>query len=433
MRQIEMRAFQAAVGLVAVVGLLAVAGTVSAQVPKAAKGDWPWWRGPNFNGVAESGQKPPIRWSATKNVAWKAAVPGRGHSTPIVVGQRVFLQTADDKAKSQSVLCYDRATGKSLWQKELHRGNFQERINPKNTYATSTIACDGRRLFVLFSNNAAVKATAMDLDGKVIWKTTAAPFIEKKYPNGYAASPVLYGNTVIVASDCEGGGTLLALDRDTGKRVWATSRVGKTNYASPVVGHVAGRDQLLIGGLDMVASYDPKNGKLLWDAPAIAMQTSGTPVWEGDMVFAAGGYPSGSTAGIQADGSGKIAWKNNQRIHEQSLLVHDGHVYGINDTGIALCWEARTGREVWKHRLKAPISASPTLVGETIYLTNELGTTWLYRATPEGFEEIAVNQLGTIAFASATICGGQIFLRVADMVEGKRVETLYCLQRDGGR
>ena len=258
MRQIQRRAFQVAVGLVAVVGLLAVAGTVSAQVPKAAKGDWPWWRGPNFNGVAESGQKPPIRWSATKNVAWKAAVPGRGHSTPIVVGQRVFLQTADDKAKSQSVLCYDRATGKPLWQKELHRGNFQERINPKNTYATSTIACDGGRLFVLFSNNAAVKATAMDLDGKVIWKTTAAPFIEKKYPNGYAASPVLYGNTVIVASDCEGGGTLLALDRDTGKRVWATSRVGKTNYASPVVGHVAGRDQLLIGGLDMVASYDPK-------------------------------------------------------------------------------------------------------------------------------------------------------------------------------
>jgi outer membrane protein assembly factor BamB len=320
-----------------------------------------------------------------------------------------------------------------LWTRELNRGNLQEKINRKNTYATSTIACDRGRLFVLFGNNASVQATALDLDGTMVWSTLAAPFVEKKYPNGYAASPVVYGDTVIVAVDCEGGGTLVALDRNTGKRVWATSRVGKTNYASPVVGHVAGKDQLLLGGLDMVASYNPVNGKPLWDAPAIAMQTSGTPVWEGNMVFAAGGYPSGSTAGIVADGSGRIAWKNTHRIHEQSLLVHQGHVYGVNDTGIALCWETRTGREMWKHRLKAPISASPTLVGETIYLANELGTTWVYRATPEGYQQLAENQLGTIVFASPTICGGQIFLRVADMVDEKRVETLYCIQASSKR
>ena len=151
------------------------------------------------------------------------------------------------------------------------------------------------------------------------------------------------------------------------------------------------------------------------------------------MVFAAGGYPSGSTAGIVADGSGRIAWKNTHRIHEQSLLVHKGHVYGVNDTGIALCWETRTGRELWKHRLRGPISASPTLVGETIYLANELGTTWVYRATPEGYQQLAENQLGTIVFASPTICGGQIFLRVADMVDEKRVEMLYCIQASSKR
>jgi len=413
--------------LAVVAGWLVVAGSVSAQVPKAANGDWPWWRGPNFNGVAEAGQEVPIEWSDTKNVVWKAAVPGRGHSTPIVVGNRVFLQTADESNRSQSVLCYDRRTGKRLWSKELNRGNLQKKINPKNSYATSTIACDRGRLFVLFGNNDSVEATALDLEGKVVWSTTAAPFIEIKYPNGYAASPVLYGNTVIIAVDCESGGTLLALDRDTGKRVWQTSRVGKTNYGSPIVGHVAGRDQLLIGGLDMVASYNPTNGKALWDAPAIAMQTSGTPVWEGNMVFAAGGYPSGSVAGIVADGSARIAWKNTQRIHEQSLLVHQGHVYAINDTGIALCWETRSGREVWKHRLKAPISASPTLVGDKIFLSNEAGTTWVYRATPKGYQQLARNQLGSIVYASPTICGGQIFLRVADTIAEKRVETLYCI------
>ena len=400
---------------------LALGGASAVRVGPAG------WRDPECRGVAESGQKVAVEWSDSRNVAWKAAVPGRGHSTPIVVGTRVFLQTADETERSQSVLCFDRESGKRLWSRELNRGNLQEKINRKNTYATSTIACDRGRLFVLFGNNASVQATALDLDGTIVWSTLAAPFVEKKYPNGYAASPVVYGDTVIVAVDCEGGGTLVALDRNTGKRVWATSRVGKTNYASPVVGHVAGKDQLLLGGLDMVASYNPVNGKPLWDAPAIAMQTSGTPVWEGDMVFAAGGYPSGSTAGIVADGSGRIAWKNTHRIHEQSLLVHKGHVYGVNDTGIALCWETRTGREVWKHRLKAPISASPTLVDETIYLANELGTTWVYRAAPEGYQQLAENQLGTIAFASPTICGGQIFMRVAHHTNDERRETLYCL------
>jgi len=412
-----------------VCGLLASVQSGSAQIPRAATGDWPWWRGPNFNGVAEAGQQPPLHWSDSRNVAWKVAVPGRGHSTPIVVGQRVFLQTADESARSQSVLCYARDTGKPLWSKELNRHNLQKQINPKNTYASSTMACDRGRLFVLFSNNQAVQATALDLDGNVVWNTTVAPFIETKYPNGYAASPVLYGNTVIVAVDCEAGGTLSALDRETGQRVWSTARVGKTNYASPVVGHVAGRDQLLLGGLDMVASYNPANGHPLWDAPAIAMQTSGTPVWEGDMVFAAGGYPAGSVAGIQADGSSKIAWKNNHRIHEQSLLVYRGHVYAVNDTGIALCWETRTGREVWKHRLQAPISASPTRVDDKIYLFNELGKSWVYRATPRGYEQLAANQLGSIVFASPTICGGQIFVRVADMRGETRQETLYCLQK----
>lgn len=414
-------------------GILAACQAGWAQIPQAAQGDWPWWRGPYFNGVAEADQHAPVSWSSTENVAWKAAVPGRGHSTPIVVGKRVYLQTADESQRSQSVICYDRHTGNTLWQRELNRNNLQDKINPKNTYATSTIACDRGRLFVLFGHHDAIQATALDLDGKVLWTKTAAPFREKMYSNGYAASPVLYGNTLIIAADCEAGGTLLALDRETGKQVWSIKRVGKTNYASPVVGHVAGRDQLLLGGLDMVASYNPTNGKLLWDAPAIAMQTSGTPVWEGDMVFAAGGYPTGSVAGIAADGSGKITWKNNHRIHEQSLLVYQGHVYAVNDTGIAICWESQTGKEMWKHRLKGPVSASPTLVGDKIYLVNELGTTWVYRATPTGYEELAVNQLGDSVYASPTICGGQIFLRVADQVNDERRETLYCLENPRDR
>lgn len=409
------------------VSVLCVAEAV-AQIPRAAVGDWPWWRGPTFNGVAEAQQQPPLHWSATENVQWKAEIPGRGHSTPIVVGKRVFLQTADEMLESQLVICYDRPTGQRLWQEELNRGNLPEKINPRNTHATSTIASDGRRLYVLFSHDAAIQATALDLEGSLLWTTTVAPFLEDQFPNGYAASPVLYGNSVIVAVDCEAGGKLVALERTTGEPIWETPRVGKTNYASPVVGHVAGRDQLLISGLDMIASYDPRNGKPFWDAPAISMQTSGTPVWEGDLVFAAGGFPDGSTAGVHADGSNTIAWKNTHRIHEQSLLVYQGHVYAVNDRGIAICWEARTGREVWRERLKPPFSASPTRVRDMIYLSNELGTTWIFRATPRGYEELAVNQLGTSVFASPTICGGEVFLRVTDELDETGRQTLYCLK-----
>ncbi len=424
---------EAVVGwLLVLLAVLLGATTAAAQVPTAAAGDWPWWRGPNFNGVAESGQRAPVEWSETNNVAWKVAVPGRGHSTPIVVGGRVFLQTADETLLTQSVLCFDRKTGKLLWNRELNRGNLTQKVNPKNTHATSTIASDRGRLFVLFCNNDAVQVTALDLDGKTIWKKTASPFLEKKYSNGYAASPVLYGDTVIIVSDCETGSVVMALDRANGKTIWSTQRPAMTNYASPIVGHVAGRDQVLIGGLKMVAGYDPVNGRLLWKSPALSMQTSGTPVWAGDMVFAAGGFPEGNTAGVRADGSGEIVWKNTHRIHEQSMLIHGGHVYALNDRGIALCWQAGTGKEVWRHRLRAPISASPTLADGKIYAVNELGTTWVYRASPKGFQLVSKNQLGTIVFASPTICGGEIFLRVADRVDDKRQESLYCLRRAAG-
>ncbi len=158
------------------------------------------------------------------------------------------------------------------------------------------------------------------------------------------------------------------------------------------------------------------------------MQTGATPVWEGDLVFASGGFPAGETLCIRADGSGDVVWRNNQKCYEQSLLVTDGHVYAINDNGIALCWEARTGRELWRKRLRGPISASPILVGRTIYASNERGTTFVYRASPDGCKLLAENQLGTEAFATPTICGSQIFLRVATSTETKRQEWLYCIQ-----
>ena len=417
-------------------GLLIAAFTSStcqAQLLNASEGDWPWWRGPNFNGVAEAGQQAPVAWSETKNVAWKATVPGRGHSSPTVVGNRILLATADDQAQVQSVVCFDRKTGKQLWNRDVNRGSFPSQIQRKNTHASCTIACDGARLFAVFYHHDRIEIVALDLSGDIAWRRIAGEFEPRKYKNGYAASPLLFGDFVIVAADHEGAGFLAAFDRTTGKPVWKTLRPSLSSYASPIVARVAGRDQLLISGCELVASYNPGNGRLLWKTTATTMQAAGTMVWDGDLVFASGGFPEPETVSVRADGSGEIVWRNSQKLFEQSMLVHEGHVYAINDNGIAICWEARTGAQRWRKRLQGPISASPILSDGKIYLSNELGTTWVYRASPEQFGLIAENQLGSEAFATPTICGGQIFLRVADVVGDRRQETLYCIQTPGAQ
>jgi outer membrane protein assembly factor BamB len=399
-----------------------------AQIPKANEGDWPWWRGPNFNGVAD-GQESPTTWSKSTNVAWVAPIPGRGHSSPTVVGNRIFLTTADEQAEVQSVLCFDRSSGKQLWKQDIHRGGFPSKINRKNTHASTSVACDGKSLYASFLNQDGVQIVRMDMDGKIVWQQDAGKFTPNQYKNGYSASPLIYGDLVIVAGDYDGEGSFLAAhERATGKPKWKISRPAKVNYASAVVAHIASQDQLLLSGGDMVASYAPLTGKLLWKTEATTMATAGTMVWDGEFVFASGGYPEAETACIRADGSGEVVWRNNTKCYEQSMLAAGGFVYAINDNGFAICWDGLTGEEKWRERLQGPVSASPVLVGDRIYASNERGTTWVFRATPEKFDLIAKNQLGSEAFASPTICGNKIFLRVADSSGEKRQEFLYCIE-----
>lgn len=409
--------------------LLFGVSSAGAQMLEAPAGDWPWWRGPHRNGVAESEKPAPIEWSETKNVAWKTAVPGRGHSSPTVVGNRVLLATADEQAQVQSIVCFDRKKGTQLWKRDVNSGGLPTRIHAKNTHATPTIASDGKRLYASFLHHDAIEVVALDLKGKPVWKQSAGKFVPNEYKNGYAASPLLYGNLVIVAGDYDGGDSfLIAFDRAKGKKVWQTPRPARINYASPVAARVAGRDQVLLSGCDMVAGYDPRDGKQLWKAEATTMATAGTMVWDNDLVYASGGFPDSETACIRADGSGEVVWRNNQKCYETSLLVHDGHVYAINNSGIAYCWNAQTGEERWHERLTAPISASPVLANGNIYAINEQGKAWVYRATPDKFDLVAENQLGSETFATPVICGGEIFLRVADVSSAGRVESLYCLR-----
>ncbi len=161
-------------------------------LPTAADGDWPWWRGPNRNGIADEGPSPPVTWSDTKNVIWKIEVPGRGHSSPTIVADRIYLATTDERQQIQAVLAFNRSNGSPLWKTDVNRGGFPRQIHRKNTHATCTVACDGERLFVAFFNNRGIQATALDLHGKRIWQKVIGPFQPRIYEYGYAPSPAIY-------------------------------------------------------------------------------------------------------------------------------------------------------------------------------------------------------------------------------------------------
>ena len=399
-----------------------------ADFPKlSVERDWPWWRGPSRNGVAASDATPPTKWSNTENVTWKTPVPGRGHSSPIVVGDKVFLETADEAKKVQSVVAFDRKTGKQLWKTDISTGGFPRANHPKNTEASPTLACDGERLYAAFFHHETLQATALDLNGKKVWQKTVGPFNPRQFEYGYAPSPTLYRETVIFSAEYDGDSAITALDRKTGDQVWRTKRQSSITFSTPVVAHVAGKDQLLISGANQVASYDPANGKQLWTTPGTTAATCGTMVWDGDIVFASGGYPKAETLAVKGDGSGTVLWKNNQKCYEQSMLAHNGYVYGLTDNGILFCWQGIDGKEMWKERLRGPVSSSPIIAGGNIYQANELGTCYVFKPNPEKFDPVAENQLGDEAFPSPAVVGGQMFIRTATRSGGKRQEMLYCL------
>ena len=399
-----------------------------ADFPKLnSERDWPWWRGPTRNGIAVQNQTPPTQWSATENILWQTPVPGRGHASPIVVDRQVFLATADEGQQLHQLVAFDRATGKQNWLVELSSGGFPARNHAKNTEATSTIACDGERLFASYYNHDTMTAHAVDLTGKVLWKKTVGPFRPKRYEYGFAPSPLIYRNTVIIATEYDGDSAITALDRATGEQVWRTKRPSSISFSSPVVCHVAGRDQLLISGIEMIASYDPATGKELWTTPGTTAATCGTMIWEGDIVFASGGYPKAETLAVKVGKQPEVIWKNRQKCYEQSMIVHQGFVYGLTDSGVLYCWQATDGKEMWSQRLRGPISSSPVLAGGNIYWANEQGTMYVFKPNPNKFELVAENKLDDEGFASPAIVGSQIFWRTAKMVNGKRQELLYCI------
>lgn len=399
--------------------LIAIAFTATSLIAS----DWPAWRGPTMDGHAADGQDLPVKWNESENVLWKAEVRGRGHGSPTVVGNHVYLATADVETEEQLVLCFDRATGRVLWETVVHRENLNSKGHRNSSQASSDVVSDGERLFVNFLNNGAIFTTALNLSGKQLWQRRVCDF---QVHQGFGASPVVHQSIVLVAADHRGSGKMTGLNKLTGEIVWQQARPPVANYASPAVITAAGKTQAVLAGCNKVESFDPLTGTKLWSIDGSTEETVVTAVTDGSRIFVGGGYPKNHTMAVEADGSGKIAWENTTRTYVPSMLVKDGHLFAVLDAGRAVCWKAATGEELWSEKVDREFYGSPVMVGSRVYVTSKGGVTSVFDATPGKFTLLAQNPLGDESFSSPAICDNRIYLRAAK-TGASRQEHLWCV------
>ena len=391
------------------------AGWDSLPAVKAAPGDWPWWRGPNFDNIAPAGQTPPAAWSAVSNIVWRVRLPGVGHSSPCMVGDRIYI-TSGEKTPAESVLwlfCLERATGKTVWKTEIYKGP-SPKMHPDNSLASATPACDGERVFVPVQSNTAIITTAVGLDGNVLWSQTVAPY---NTIQGYSAALSFYKSAVIVPVEGPKGCYLTALHRQSGAVVWRKAiRTVVESYAPAQVRFVAGREQLLLIGGTSTRGYDPGNGELLWECSGPARTCVATPVVDGDTVYATGGYPGRQFIAIRADGKGDVTkshltWTSDAKVgYVPTPLLFEGLLYAVADQGLMRCYDAKDGRVLWEQDFKAPFYSSPTLAGNKLYLFDRKGKGYLV-PTGRTAGAIVTNELPSGVFATPVFLDHRIYLR----------------------
>jgi outer membrane protein assembly factor BamB len=259
--------------------------------------------------------------------------------------------------------------------------------------------------------------TAFDLDGEPLWQQRVIGFTPKKYVFGFGSSPVVVDGKLIVASEYDGPESgIVALDTHSGKQIWKVDRPQSLSYSTPALASHRGERYLLTSGNKTVTAYDPREGQLLWSTEATTHATCGTMVWHEPLglAFASGGYPDTFTLAVRTTGAHDVVWSNNRlKCYEQSMLVVEDHLYAVADNGVVHCLRAVDGTELWKQRLGGKFSASPLWIDGKIYVTNEQGTTFVFAASPAGFQPLGENQLGSECFATSTPVGTLLYHRYA--------------------
>jgi len=413
--------------------------------------NWPQFRGPTASAVSTNSGLPDT-WSAADRVAWKTQIPGRGWSSPIVWGGRIFITTAikeggehepvkkglylggDRPAPSDvhrwMVYCLDLDTGKVVWEKEVHRGVPQHGYHLKNSPASETPVTDGERVYAYFGN---VGMFCFDFEGKLLWSKRWES-VPTRFGWGTAASPVLHGNRIYVLNDNDKQSFLVALDARTGEQVWRVERDEKSNWATPFVWENAKRTEIITPGTGRVRSYG-LDGQRLWELGGMSPITIPTPLAAHGLLYVTSGYVGdrrkplfairpGAAGDISLEegrvSNEYVAWCQKEAgPYNPSPIVYGDYLYVLYDMGLLACYNAKTGEEVYgKRRIEAKaraFTASPWAYGGKIFCLSEDGDTFVIRAGP-AFELLGKNSLGELCMATPAIVRDGLIIRTESHV-----------------
>ena len=404
----------------------------------AEAGNWPSWRGD----VAGSGivrtEKIPLEWGTEKNVRWRVPLPDRGNSSPIVWGDKVFITQATDSDNRRTVMCFDKRTGELLWRTGVTYTKA-EKTHKTNPYCSGSPATDGR---VVVANYASAGVAAYDLDGEELWHRDLGP---QEHVWGNGTSPVLFGDICILYHGPGPNSTLYGLDKLSGRTLWKRKieekddakrvdgfrgRNGGINgaFTTPIVVEANGRHEVILSGANILWAFNPEDGGELWKCSGLNPLVYTSPVYDGNVVLSMGGYFGASIAvkpGGKGDVTAKRVWHDprSKKNRLGTAVIRNGYAFFANMSGFAECVDMKTGKVVFEERLPSTANnaaswASPILVGDRVYVTNQSGDTNVFRAGPK-FELLATNSVGEYSNSTLAASDGAIFLRTH--------KSLWCI------
>lgn len=423
--------------------LLLIPGLFAASDPAA----WPRWRGPNETGVAKG--TAPTEWSDTKNIIWKANIPGRGHSSPVLWDNLVFLTTAVPTAPVATaqagngrgagggfasgvehkfvVMALDRKTGKTVWEKTLLTATPHEGYHFRyGSFASNSPITDGKLLYAFFGSRGIY---ALDLKGNVVWQKTFGN-MKMRLAFGEGVPTVLDGDRLLLNFDQEEGSFLTVLDKTTGKEIWKVEREEASSWSPPTVVTVGGRKQIIVAASKKVRAYDYQNGKVIWECAGLGSNVIPAPVIHNNTVIVMSGHREPNRMAIKLGrdgdltGTDAVVWQNTKgNSYTPSPVLHDGKLYFVTDNGILSAINATTGELFYQERLPGTYSLKASLVAADgkLYVSTEQGDVLVVKLG-EKFELLATNKMADEFYvATPAIADGEMYLR------GKN--TLYLIRQ----
>ena len=390
--------------------------------------NWMRFRGPTGQGIS-SESKLPVTWSATKNIKWKASLPGNGWSSPIVFEDYVFLTASSDEGVSCRVICVNRKDGSIAWNTEVHRQKPGP-MRKQNSYATPTPVTDGKHVYSVFYDGT---VTAVDFSGNIVWKNNEVKFFSL---HGLGASPILADGQVIMPFDGSSReetqvgwkipwdkAVVLSLDAESGSVRWKGQRgPSRVGHVTPIL--VNDGSQLISAGGDRVQGFDPTTGKRIWSIYSQGEGVTPSPVVGDGLIYTSSGFEAPTLRAIRLGGKGDvtkthIAWEQKRGVAAlSSLLYVKPYLYSISRDNILHCIEASSGKIVWLERLSGVHWASPVYADGRIYILSEEGVTIVLRPGAK-YDEVAQNDIGDTCLASMAVSQGNFYIRSA--------QHLYCI------